>query len=864
MLGTLGRTALITAALAFFAQGCDVNKYGICPDCEDTTNDAGPVFDGGDTVDGDPSIDASAPPPDACSSFAPEECDGADNDCDGMIDEGTLPGIGVTCSNNMGECTEGVTVCTDGEIACTGQLPTIEICDNLDNDCNGTPDDGNPEGDVPCGQATGECVVGLTECQAGGNLVCVGSVEPQTETCDGLDNDCDNLFDEDGAGGPLLGGVCDPHGLGNTGECSTGIDTCIGGTFQCVGAQGPSLEVCDGDPDTTDHDCNGDPLLPDFDLTSNRQHCGACNNECLDNFTVMDPHVNQVTCNSGVCTIPTSGGCEPGFVDLNGTYEDGCEYSCTFQSAQEVCNQQDDDCDGMVDEMLSPPNICSANGECANPTVLTPTCTASGWVCDYAGQRPGVEVDGMGNIIPETRCDGVDNDCDTGIDEGDPQVGQACDDSSDPPFPQGVCISSGVYQCVAGMPDAPVECNITSPGATASPEGCNNLDDDCDGTVDEDPPAGELTQWVDIGGGTEIFRYEASRPTASSGDNGSGSTNISGKACSEPSRLPWTNINYVDAQAACNALGGGARLCTEVEWERACRGPVADPIQQEVGGFENVVIEAEAFHAVATGTDNDVFKFGNTLAGFSGTGYMSTLSTDDGDDNNRTQALTQSPRLDYNVNFHTAGTYVVWMHGRAPNGSGNRGHVGINNVIPTTSDQIGTFNTGSWEWEDDDGSNTMTIVVPSVGVHTINIYVDEDGLAVNKLILTPSGSGFNPSGTGPAGASVCNWSYDNNCDTYAADTCNGNDFDTVPGGSDQDDVLDTGAMAMCFTDWSGGNQVHDLSGNVKEWTQARSAGVNPIRGGASNNTEVGISCGFDFTAADDAFFFPNVGFRCCR
>lgn len=37
-----------------------------------------------------------------------------------------------------------------------------------------------------------------------------------------------------------------------------------------------------------------------------------------------------------------------------------------------------------------------------------------------------------------------------------------------------------------------------------------------------------------------------------------------------------------------------------------------------------------------------------------------------------------------------------------------------------------------------------------------------------------------------------------------------------------------------------------------------------IPGGASNNTSVGISCGFDFTAADNSFYFPNVGFRCCR
>ena len=45
--------------------------------------------------------------------------------------------------------------------------------------------------------------------------------------------------------------------------------------------------------------------------------------------------------------------------------------------------------------------------------------------------------------------------------------------------------------------------------------------------------------------------------------------------------------------------------------------------------------------------------------------------------------------------------------------------------------------------------------------------------------------------------------------------------------------------------------------------QARSAGVNPLRGGASNNTATGISCSFDFTLASNTFQFANVGFRCC-
>jgi hypothetical protein len=41
-------------------------------------------------------------------------------------------------------------------------------------------------------------------------------------------------------------------------------------------------------------------------------------------------------------------------------------------------------------------------------------------------------------------------------------------------------------------------------------------------------------------------------------------------------------------------------------------------------------------------------------------------------------------------------------------------------------------------------------------------------------------------------------------------------------------------------------------------------GVNPIRGGASNDIQGGLACALSFSAGDDNFFFPNVGFRCCR
>jgi hypothetical protein len=111
----------------------------------------------------------------------------------------------------------------------------------------------------------------------------------------------------------------------------------------------------------------------------------------------------------------------------------------------------------------------------------------------------------------------------------------------------------------------------------------------------------------------------------------------------------------------------------------------------------------------------------------------------------------------------------------------------------------------------------------------------------------------------------CEWSFATDCRVFQPDTCNGQSFDGDPGtAGDQDVMLPTGSMAQCFAEWEAGGDAFDLSGNVKEWTAERSPNVNPIRGGSFNNTEVGTSCQFDFLTADDNFFLPNIGFRCCR
>ncbi len=115
-----------------------------------------------------------------------------------------------------------------------------------------------------------------------------------------------------------------------------------------------------------------------------------------------------------------------------------------------------------------------------------------------------------------------------------------------------------------------------------------------------------------------------------------------------------------------------------------------------------------------------------------------------------------TPMMSYNATFASSGVYLVWMRGWGDTDSIGRGHndsvhVGINGVLAnaTAMDEFPP----QWSWSNSTRQHgAAKIIVPSAGVHTINVWMREDGLEIDKVVFKKEGSAGStdaPTGLGP-------------------------------------------------------------------------------------------------------------------
>ena len=382
-----------------------------------------------------------------------ELCNGQDDDCDGIADEGD-PQTGDACDTGRpGVCGPGIGTCVRGVIECrANEVPQLDRCDGLDNDCDGHADeDGQPIGTACRTGGFGLCGAGVWRCDAAGGWTCQGEHEPQDEICDGVDNDCDGLSDERF---PERGQECDTGGLG---ACVLGRQACVEGGLVCEAVLSPGDEVCND----ADDDCDGfvDEGLPLEVTACETGGVGACNVgalRCAQGAYVCVPNAppraercdgRDDDCDGVVDeAFPTLGDdCAVGVGRCEragrvGCGEDGLSSTCGVMPGapvEETCNGQDDDCNGVVDDVQAPPSTpdhCGAcgvtcafphgNAGCDDGVCVLADCQP-GWFDQDGRAENGCEWSCAPSDPPEEVCDGLDNDCNGRVDGPDVCRGDA-------------------------------------------------------------------------------------------------------------------------------------------------------------------------------------------------------------------------------------------------------------------------------------------------------------------------------------------------------------------------------------------------------------------------------------------------------
>ncbi len=365
---------------------------------------------------------------------ATEYCDGEDDDCDGTTDEATAVDASTwyrdSDSDGYGRSSSTKVACdlpsgyvansTDCDDTDSGVYPgSTEYCDGEDDDCDGTTDEASAvDADTwyldDDSDGYGDPSVTSTACSAPSGYVAAGTdcddtdanVSPgDTESCNGVDDDCDGTTDESSAsdaGTWYVDADSDGYGAsaGSTRSCTApaGYTATAGDCDDGDGAEYPGAsERCDGDDD----DCDGTT-----DESSAVDAATWYRDADTDGYGVSGTTTVSCTAPSGYVALAT---------DCDDT--DVAE----FPGAAEYCDGDDDNCDGAVDESTAvdaaawyPDDDTDGYGDATRGIA---DCGApAGHVADASDCDDGDAAEYPGAT---EYCDGDDDDCDGSADEPD-------------------------------------------------------------------------------------------------------------------------------------------------------------------------------------------------------------------------------------------------------------------------------------------------------------------------------------------------------------------------------------------------------------------------------------------------------------
>ncbi len=165
----------------------------------------------------------------------------------------------------------------------------------------------------------------------------------------------------------------------------------------------------------------------------------------------------------------------------------------------------------------------------------------------------------------------------------------------------------------------------------------------------------------------------------------------------------------------------------------------------ETGG--TVVVEAEHAHA-RVDRAGQAWADAADVPGFSGVGAV-VVGPNLGR-NVKAGFVGAAAELQYRVTFQTPGTYRVWARGEAAAGTDDSLHVGLDGAEVPSADAITLTALRRWRWTNSTfAGGAATVTIPTVGEHVVNVWMREDGLRLDRLLLT-QGSAAVPAGVGPA------------------------------------------------------------------------------------------------------------------